>query len=83
MRCMLVVPIVIFLLAGTCLADEQAAVSQAQAAAIHWLTLTDAVKYGSSWDEAASLFQTAVTKANWESALKGARGPLGIVKSID
>jgi hypothetical protein len=56
-------------------------VSKAQAAATTWLALTDAAKYGPSWDEAASLFKAAVTKAGWESALKGVRAPLGVVKS--
>ncbi len=72
---------VLLLLAAPCLADEKAAVGQAQAAATSWLALTDGSKYGPSWDEAASLFKAAVTKANWESALKGVRAPLGIVKS--
>lgn len=69
------------MLTGTCLADEKAAIEQAQIAAISWLALTDASKYGPSWDEAASLFKGAVTKANWENALKGVRTPLGSVKS--
>ncbi|MBI5442228.1 MAG: DUF4019 domain-containing protein [Deltaproteobacteria bacterium] len=81
MRRMFVAATVHLLLAGPCFADENAAVRQAQAAATTWLTLTDAAKYGPSWDEAASLFKAAVTKASWESALKGVRAPLGVVKS--
>jgi hypothetical protein len=81
MRRLFVAATVLLLLAGPCLADEKAAVSKAQAAATTWLALTDAAKYGPSWGEAASLFKAAVTKAGWESALKGVRAPLGVVKS--
>ncbi|MFZ1643084.1 MAG: DUF4019 domain-containing protein [Candidatus Contendobacter sp.] len=81
MRRLFVAATVLLLLTGPCLADEKAAVSQAQAAATTWLALTDAAKYGPGWDETASLFKAAVTKANWESALKGVRAPLGGVKS--
>ena len=42
--------------------------------------LTDSAKYGQSWDEAA-LFKGAVTKADWEKAIKGVRAPLGAVKA--
>lgn len=72
---------VLLLLAAPGLADEAAAVKQAQAAATDWLALTDAAKYGPSWDEASSLFKAAITKADWEKALKGARGPLGALKA--
>lgn len=72
---------VLIMLTSTCLADEKVAVEQAQIAAISWFALTDSSKYGPSWDEAASLFKGAVTKDNWESALKGVRTPLGSVKS--
>ena len=72
---------VLLLLAAPCLADEKAAVGQAQSAATSWLALTDASKYGPSWDEAAAFFKAAVTKTNWESALKSVRAPLGVVRS--
>ena len=72
---------VLLLLAGPCLADENAAVAKAQTAATSWLALTDGARYGQSWDDAASVFKAAVTKANWESALKGVRAPLGSVTS--
>jgi hypothetical protein len=62
-------------------ADDRDAVAQAQAAAKSWLALTDNAKYGQSWDEAASFFKGAVTKAGWEKAIKGVRAPLGAVRS--
>ena len=81
MRGLFVATTVLILLAGTCLADEKAAVAQAQTAATNWLALTDGSKYAQSWEDAASVFKAAVTKANWESALKGVRVPLGSVTS--
>jgi hypothetical protein len=81
MRHLFLAAMIPLLLAGPGLADETAAVTQAQSTATTWLALTDAAKYGPSWDEASSLFKAAITKANWESALKGARTPLGTLKA--
>jgi hypothetical protein len=81
MRHLFLAAMIPLLLAGPGLADETVAVTQAQSAATTWLALTDAAKYGPSWDEASSLFKAAITKANWESALKGARTPLGTLKA--
>ena len=81
MRRLFAATAVLLLLAGPCAADEKTAIAQAQSAATSWLALTDGAKYGQSWDDAASAFKAAVTKANWESALKGVRAPLGSVTS--
>ena len=81
MRRLFLATTVLLLLAGPGLADETAAIKQAESAATTWLALTDAAKYGRSWDEASSLFQASITKANWETALKGARAPLGALKA--
>lgn len=40
-----------------------------------YLALADTGNYAQSWDGAAALFKGAITKANWEQALKSARGP--------
>ena len=37
----------------------------------------DATQYGQSWDEAATLFKSAVTKQEWMKAVQSARAPLG------
>ena len=62
-------------------ADETEAVAKAQRAATAWLALTDGGKYAESWDSAAALFKAAITKPDWEKALKSARSPLGALKS--
>jgi hypothetical protein len=49
----------------------------AQAAAAPWLALVDAADYGASWDAAAKVFKSAVTKDQWKQAAGAARGPLG------
>ncbi len=53
----------------------------AQAAAESWLKLTDAGNGEASWDQAAKLLKSAVTKAQWAQALAGLRPPLGKVVS--
>jgi hypothetical protein len=62
-------------------ADDSDAVAQAQVAAKSWLALTDSAKYGQSWDAAASIAKSAVTRADWEKAIKGGRSSLGAVKA--
>jgi hypothetical protein len=56
-------------------------IASAQAAAKSWLALVDAGEYSQSWEQAAGLFQAAVSKPNWQSSVKGVRSPLGSLKS--
>jgi hypothetical protein len=58
-------------------AQDAEKVASAEAAALKWLALTDAGDYAVSWDAAATLFQGAISKANWSAALANARKPLG------
>ena len=53
----------------------------AQPPAESWLALVDAGKYAESWDHAAQLFRTSVTKEQWASKIRAARDPLGKVLS--
>ena len=62
-------------------AQNAESIAKAQAAATKWLALTDSGRYAASWEQAAALFKTAVTKENWAGAVKGVRSPLGSVKS--
>jgi len=81
MRLLFLATTVLLLLTGPGLADDTAAIKQAETAATTWLALTDTAKYGPSWDEASALFRASITKANWETALKAARTPLGTLKA--
>jgi hypothetical protein len=58
-------------------ASEPAAVKAAES----WMTLVDSGKYAESWKASASLFREKVTAAQWEDAVRSARGPLGPVES--
>jgi len=69
------------LLVSAAYADEKGEVAKAQREAAAWLALTDDGQYSESWEAAASLFKAAVTKADWEKAVKSARSPLGALKS--
>jgi len=53
----------------------------AQKSAEAWLALTDSGKYAESWDEAAAVFKSTVTKEQWIEMLKKARTPLGALQS--
>ena len=46
-----------------------------------WLAVVDQGKYGDSWDTAAALFKSAVTRDAWSNAAASVRGPLGKVAS--
>jgi hypothetical protein len=60
---------------------EQAAQAEAQKRAQEWLGLVDAGQYDASWDAAAPVFQSSLTKEQWNQALQTARTPLGQVSS--
>jgi hypothetical protein len=57
--------------------DVAAKREAAEHAARTWLALVDGGDYGQSWQEAASFFQSKVSKADWQKALQQARAPLG------
>jgi hypothetical protein len=69
------------LLVPAAYADGKEEVAKAQRAATAWLALTDGGKYAEGWDSAAALFKAAITKPDWEKAVKSARSPLGALKS--
>ena len=49
---------------GAARAQDPDSISNAQTAAKSWLALTDAGEYSQSWEQAAGLFQAAVSKAS-------------------
>jgi hypothetical protein len=69
------------LLARAASAGQDEAVAQARQAAQEWLAIVDGGQYLKSWDEAATLFKSAVSQPNWEQAVRSARGPLGALRS--
>jgi hypothetical protein len=70
------------LLCSTAFAQDQTAKQEsAKQSAKSWLALVDRGEYGASWQEASSFFQSKISKAGWETALKQARAPLGVAGS--
>jgi hypothetical protein len=64
-------------LSGCRAASNPQAEADAVVAAKAWLSLVDGGKYAESWDEAAPLFQAAVSKEQWLQAMQGMRKPFG------
>jgi hypothetical protein len=60
-------------------ADENSGTPKAAAVAAmeNWLGRIDGAQYARSWQEAAPLFQQAITQGNWVATLENVRKPLG------
>jgi hypothetical protein len=69
------------LVSGRGLRGDSGAEKAAEQAAQSWLVLVDSGNYTESWNRAAPLFKQQVTAAQWESAVRSARGPLGKLQS--
>ena len=52
---------------------EKAAIASAE----KWLIIVDKGKYVESWNESSEYFKQAVTRKQWEQAVKSVRQPLG------
>jgi hypothetical protein len=62
-------------------ATEQMDLKPAMAAAEAWLKLVDDGLYGSSWEQAATLFKDKVVKLQWETGLQEQRNLVGTLAS--
>ena len=73
----------VMLLLGACpvVQAQQKSEQLAQQSAESWLKLVDSGKYDESWDQAAQFFKTAISKEQWQTALRASRDPLGKVLS--
>ena len=77
-------PVLIFLII-ICLAcmnsiagdDEKDALQAAE----EWLMLIDASDFGASWDNAAAMFKNAITKEQWEKAIRPIKSAIGDIIS--
>jgi hypothetical protein len=74
-RRVVIVSLLVVTMASFVVAQEKT--KDAQAAAEAWLQLVDSGNYAQSWQEAASMFKTAITERDWEQKLKASRAPLG------
>lgn len=69
--------LLLMLLLGSSALAQQKPEELALQSADAWLALVDSGKYADSWQEAAQFFKAAVTKEQWQNALRGSRDPLG------
>jgi hypothetical protein len=65
------------LVASSTIVFAQKPEALAQQSSDVWLALVDSGKYADSWQEAAQLFRAAVSKDQWQSAMRASREPLG------
>jgi hypothetical protein len=74
----------LILSAATVMAERSDKEKTAIASAEKWLKIVDKGKYIESWDEASEYFKQAVTREQWEQAVKAVRQPLGklIVRKV-
>jgi len=67
----------IHLLFGSANAAGQETEPEALDAALEWLILLDNGDYAGTWDTAADLFQTAITREGWVDRIASVKTPLG------
>jgi hypothetical protein len=60
---------------------EEAAKQAGRVSAEAWLALVDRAEYAQSWEQAATFFQSSVSKEQWQQAVQGVRDSLGAVGS--
>jgi hypothetical protein len=76
LRSLMIVPLVMALSCGGA-GDHGAEEAEAFQAAEIWLQLIDQEMYEESWNEAASIFKSAVTAEQWQQQVKAARAVFG------
>ena len=74
----ILLPVFIFCFALSAKAAEP---DDAVQVAQKWITLVDAGKLSESWDGAATLFKTVISKEAWEEGADKARSPFGVAIS--
>lgn len=65
----------------TGMSGPEAAKEQARVAATSWLSLTDAGRFGESWDAAASTLQESISRQEWIERGSQARSTLNALRS--
>lgn len=60
---------------------QASSTAAAQTATETWLSLVDKQEYAAGWEAASASFRSAVTRDQWQSAVRAARTPLGQLES--
>lgn len=66
----------LLLAANVAVADNDDTIRSAQTVASSWLELADQGKFEDTWLQASSLFQAAISQADWQRSLGAVRTPL-------
>ena len=53
----------------------------AQELALSWLSLTDNQQFETSWNDASTFFQAAISESHWTSSVNAARSSFGRLKT--
>ena len=72
---------VLTLLAGLAVMAQNTKTDTAEKGAESWLALVDKGDYEASYDQASSMFKSALTQDKWVGTLKTVRSPLGKLDS--
>jgi len=72
---------VLAILTASLLTAQDKKTEAAQKGSESWLAVVDKADYAGSYDQASTMFKTAVTKDDWVQKVRAARGPLGKVVS--
>jgi hypothetical protein len=81
MKLSTVIAITLMLAIAVARAETDEVPAVAEKTTLSWLSLTDQGQYEQSWTDAASLFQAAISTADWVRSLTAVRLPLGKLKS--
>jgi Protein of unknown function (DUF4019) len=81
MKSLLTILLFILTLSATSLGEDKAAEQAATESANHWLAMVDGRDYPASWEAAAPVFKSAVSREQWARMLQSTRAPLGAVIS--
>lgn len=76
-RWLILIPSLLMATYTDALTEEQMAASRT--AALEWLKLVDAGRYGDSWETASLVLKVRIPKASWEAILSHSRKPYGNV----
>src|SRR3954468_21398387 len=73
--------VIVFFLSVSCVFAQDKSTESGRKAAESWLAVVDKGDFAASYDQAAEMFKSAISKADWQQKIKAVRDPLGKVSS--
>lgn len=74
-------PVIATLLIATTAWADDGELESARELALSWLTLTDNHQFETSWNDASTFFQAAISESLWTTSVNAARSSLGRLKT--